>query len=209
MSKNGIEPIMNTSPVNRFERRKQRTRNQLKQSAIELILEKGYDAVSVQDITNHADLGRGTFYVHFDDKEDIVWKALREGFDALNDDLNTRYANEHSPRLEYLIWIRIFEYAAEHRNLFLVMLGGKGSALLKDRIEDYLIEVAEQGIKQGRYYPGFKLSPTVMAQFLVGALVRLLKWWLETPNDYSPEEMADQLYEMIFRGKPPTITNGA
>ena len=68
---------MNTSPVNRFERRKQRTRDQLKQAAIGLILEKGYDAVQVQDITDRADLGRGTFYIHFADKEDVVWRAVR------------------------------------------------------------------------------------------------------------------------------------
>lgn len=199
---------MNSSPVNRFTRRKQRTRESLKRAAIELILEKGYDAVSVQDITDRADLGRGTFYVHFPEgkdagKEAVIWAALQEDFEAFEAELDTLYAHEQSPRLEYLIWVKLFEYTALHRDLFLVLLGGKGSALLRERIEDFLVAVVERGIQQGRYFAEFKLSSAFVAQFWVGAEVRVLKWWLETPNDFTPEQMADQLYAMIFRGTPP------
>lgn len=197
---------MNSSPVNRFERRKQRTRQQLKQAAIELILEKGYDAVTIQDITDRADLGRGTFYVHFNEggKEAVIWEALLDDFEALDTQLEALYAHEQSPRLEYLIWVRLFEYTALHRDLFLVLLGGQGSALLRERIEDFLVAVVERGIQQGRFFAEFKLSPSFVAQFWVGAEVRVLKWWLETPNEFSPEQMADQLYAMLFRGAPPS-----
>lgn len=88
--------------TNRFERRKQRTRAALKQAAVDLILKNGYDAVSVQDITDQADLGRGTLYVHFPGgKEEIVWHIIREGFDAAQADIAGRLAAEVSPRLEY------------------------------------------------------------------------------------------------------------
>jgi len=50
------------------------------QSTLQLVLEKGYEAVSIQDITDRADLGRGTFYIHFKDKEEVVWNAFRELF---------------------------------------------------------------------------------------------------------------------------------
>lgn len=65
--------IMNTEKPNRFQRRKQRTRNALKQAAMDLLLAYGYDNLTVQAITDRADFARGTFYVHFADKDDIVW----------------------------------------------------------------------------------------------------------------------------------------
>src|SRR5512137_1474289 len=68
------------SPVpgpSRHERRRQQTRKLLTQTAVQLVLEKGYDAISIQDITDRADLGRGTFYIHFKDKEEVVWSAIQ------------------------------------------------------------------------------------------------------------------------------------
>lgn len=198
--------IMNTSTINRFERRKQRTRDALKQSAITLILEKGFDEVSVQDITDHADLGRGTFYVHFNDKEDIAWTAVREGFDALDQDIQrSYYGREQSPRLEYLVWLRKFQYAAEHRELFMVMLGGKGASWMTERIIEYLVAAMVQHMEEGSCFPHVKTPPKIYAEVVTGGLVRLIQWWLQTPNDYTPKQMADQFFEIIFHQPPPVI----
>jgi AcrR family transcriptional regulator len=71
---------MNTSPPLRHERRRLQTRNLLIQTMLQLVLEKGYEAISFQDITDRADLGRGTFYIHFKDKEEVVWTAFRDLF---------------------------------------------------------------------------------------------------------------------------------
>lgn len=196
---------MNTSPVvNRFERRKQRTRQQLKQAAIELILEKGYDEVSVQDITDRADLGRGTFYVHFTDKEDIVWSTLREGFDGLDNDLKERYYGRvPSPRFEYFMWLHMFEYAGENRNLFLVMLGGKGASWMTERIVEYLVGIVVDNMGAGYCFPEVKTSRQIYAQVVMGGLVRLLQWWLQTPNEYTAQQMAVQFFEIIFQQPAP------
>lgn len=202
----GKPSIMNTSTINRFERRKQRTRDQLKQAAITLILEKGFDEVSVQDITDYADLGRGTFYVHFTDKEDIVWTAVREGFDELDTQvLRPYYTTERTPRLEYLIWLRKFEYAAQHRALFMVMLGGKGASWMTDRIVDYMVAIVTENVRDGICFPHVKTDPEIYAQVVMGGLVRLIQWWLKTPNDYTPKQMADQFFEIMFQQPPPVI----
>lgn len=202
----GKQPIMNTSTINRFERRKQRTRDQLKQAAITLILEKGFDEVSVQDITDRADLGRGTFYVHFNDKEDVVWTAVREGFDALDKEIHEAYyGTEKSPRLEYLIWLRKFQHAAEHRDLFMVMLGGKGASWMTDRVVEYMVAIMVENMRAGTCFPHVKAVPEIYAQVVMGGLMRLIEWWLQTPNDYTPKQMADQFFEIILQQPPPVI----
>jgi AcrR family transcriptional regulator len=69
---------MDTPPASRHERRRLRTRKLLIQATLQLVLEKGYDAISIQDITDKADLGRGTFYIHFKDKEEVVWTMFQD-----------------------------------------------------------------------------------------------------------------------------------
>lgn len=194
--------MIDTRTKNRFERRKQETRRKLKNAAIELILEKGYDAVSVQDITDRADLGRGTFYVHYADKEDIVWKVLYEGFAHFDQEMMNNRANLTPLECEYRTWLLIFEYAAQNRDLYRVMLGGKGSALLTQRVQSYLAAGIEQQIKTQRFFEQIAKPPEYVAQFVTGALMRLAIWWLETPNDYTPEQMATMFYEMIYRHPP-------
>lgn len=70
------------------DRRVQRTRRQLREALITLILERGWDAVSVRDVCEKADVGRSTFYVHFADKENL----LLSGFDDLHATMNPKGA---------------------------------------------------------------------------------------------------------------------
>src|SRR5690349_11429109 len=60
-----------------------RTRQMLRDALIALILERGYDAISIQDITDKAGLRRATFYLHYKDKDELLFTVLRESFDHL------------------------------------------------------------------------------------------------------------------------------
>ncbi len=60
--------------------RVKRTRLLLEQAFIKLIEEKGFQAVTVQDITERAGVNRATFYAHFTDKYDLLDKSIRKGF---------------------------------------------------------------------------------------------------------------------------------
>ena len=65
----------------REDRRVQRTRELLRGALFSLIREKGFEVLTVQDIIDRANVGRATFYAHFDNKEDL----LLSGFDVLRD----------------------------------------------------------------------------------------------------------------------------
>src|SRR5271170_3820458 len=103
------------------DRRIQRTRQLLRESLIELILEKGYDAVTVQDITDHANLGRATFYLHYRDKEELLLQSLKATFDELAARIGPLTPNTLS-ELTIPPAILAFQHAAEHRDLYRIML---------------------------------------------------------------------------------------
>ncbi|HZY42149.1 MAG TPA: TetR/AcrR family transcriptional regulator [Anaerolineae bacterium] len=193
---------MDAQPLNRFERRKQRTRELLKQAAIELIVEKGYEAVTVEAITDRADMGRGTFYIHFQDKDDIIWSIVKDVIAAGDVEANNRYLIERPTHAEYLGVRLLFEYAGKRRDLYRILLGQQGSAALSSKLQHVIAAEIAREIRQSRVFKDIALPPQFTAQFVAGALVRLLTWWIETPDAYTADQMADMFYEMLKREPP-------
>ena len=76
---------MKEAALGRRERRKLKTRNDLKQATEELLIEVGFDALNIQKITDHADLARATFYLHFGDIEEAVWAVLADRIQELGE----------------------------------------------------------------------------------------------------------------------------
>jgi AcrR family transcriptional regulator len=195
---------MDRQPLSRHERRRQRTREQLKQAAMELLLEKGYDAISVQDITDRADLGRGTFYIHFKGKEDVVWAVIQDGIEATAREAYQQFGGAVPPQAEYYGYVNIFRHADQHRDLYRIMLGSQGSALLTGRVHDYMAADFLRDMQQVKQlYSDLELPREVLAQIVAGAVIRLVLWWLETPNEYTPAQMGAMLYRALHHRPPP------
>ncbi len=190
---------------NRHERRRLQTRNLLIQTALQLVLEKGYEAISIQDITDRADLGRGTFYIHFKNKEEVFWTAFQEVFQELERAAH-KALDRRMPQVEYYGLLNIFRHAGKNRDLYRVMLGKQGSAILTTRVQDFFAEAFLRDIRSAPVPPAidFNLPEEIEAQMLTGMITRLLFWWLETPNDYSADQMASITYKALYRKKPPT-----
>jgi len=197
---------MNTPPLSRHQRRRQQTHKLLIQTTLQLVLERGYDAITIQDITDQADLGRGTFYLHFTDKEDVVWTAFRELFEEFERDAHQRY-DRRMPQVEYYGLLNIFRHAAVHRDLYRVIFGRQGSAMLSARAQDFLASAFLYDIRTAPPPPDvdFHIPEEIEAQIVTGIITRLLFWWLETPHNYSPEQVAGYTYEAVYRKKPPEI----
>ena len=70
-------------PATRMQKRAMRTRKRLMDAALRMFCEIGIDATSIKDITDRADLGKGTFYRHFAGKEDIVAALIEDALDHL------------------------------------------------------------------------------------------------------------------------------
>jgi len=195
---------LDTPPLSRHTRRRLQTRKLLIQTALQLILEKGYEAISIQDITDRADLGRGTFYIHFKDKEELVWDAFHELFQELEKEAHQKL-DRRTPQVEYYGLLNIFRHAEKNRDLYQVMFGRRGSAALSARLQDFLAEVFLFDIRNTPVPPeiNFHLPEEVEAQMLTGLISRLLFWWLETAKGYTPEQMASMTYRMLYRQEPP------
>jgi AcrR family transcriptional regulator len=181
----------------RYERRKQRTREMLKEAAAALLVEKGYEALTIADITDKVDLARATFYVHFKDKDEAIWAVLEDSFNELNRQLQEELAD--SPDRHYQKLLRVFQYAHQNQALLQVMLGERGHIKLVRRMTQYLARVIERDIELGITTRYTDAPVPYTAQFMAGAMVQIIAWWLEQPDAYTSEQMTDLFYELEVR----------
>lgn len=195
--------VIDAYPTSRADRRRIQTHQQLLNATAELVQLNGYKALTIKAITERADLGYGTFYLHFQDLDDAVWAVIYQFAEQARMETEERISHLPYPVREYRSWVYLFEFAAQTRTGIIQMFGRNGSATLLQRYQDYLATMHEENLRLGRYSSGLDLPPAFLAQMITGALVRLLVWWAETPNAYSPQDMADMLYQSIYRQAPP------
>lgn len=112
----------------RPDRRVQRTRLLLRQAMLSLILEQGYDAVNVQDITDRADVGRATFYLHYKDKEDLLLEVMAGIVEAFEQRIQ-QIPLEAWEMAEGAPVAQVFLYAGEHAALYRAIMNGQGGLM--------------------------------------------------------------------------------
>lgn len=172
------------------DRRVRRTQNLLARALIDLTLEKGYEAVTIRDITERADVGYATFFRHYPDKEALLVDVLNVFLEELVELL--RSIGDQSEMAGTLV----FRYVQEHNELCRVLLSTHGSApLLRHIYEAGAYSVLEQNIP----LEGSPVPPEIAAHHLVASSIALIQWWLERDMPYPPEQMGQIYHELIIR----------
>jgi AcrR family transcriptional regulator len=188
-------------PPSRQERRKQRTRRRLLDAARQVIGDRGYAATNVLDITEAADVSKGTFYQHFKDKETLTQALIMEGFEELNRRINADFGLPPGPERMRATLQTVFEYANDNRDLFRIMLGPEASAELNMFAFTYYAGVVEDILKRfGITARTLPYPPALLAQFIAGAGVRMGLWWMQDDHGLSPADMGEIMHQLLTQG---------
>ncbi len=191
-----------------LDRRARRTRRQLKEALFALILEKGYDAVTIEDITERADLGRTTFYLHYRDKEELLLEAIDGIAQDLIERLPPQAFNIAEPpgastdRIVEDAILIAFQHAAENAQLYRIILRGEGATQAHARLHTIIrakaADLLQERVQARQIHPQMPLD--VFSSYLAGSLLATITWWLETSMPYPPEQMAEMFRMLFFQG---------
>lgn len=184
----------------KLDRRQQRTRKLLRDALIALIIERGFDELTIEDITEKADLRRATFYLHYSNKEDFLLKVLQETFDELVVQMEPLIQGDQlAGKTQVETYEVMYRHVGENGELYCVILAGQGGAAIARRIREYLAGHVQKALKL--LEPDFSPVPSeVLANYMAGAELGLMTWWLENGKPYSPEQMAEMTHRMILKG---------
>ena len=187
------------------DRRVQRTRALLQDALMSLMVERGYEATTVQDIIDRANVGRATFYAHFESKEDL----LASGIEGLGASLKERQRQAVGQQLApeeqlFAFSHELFVHANEHRDVFRAMVGKRSGAVIQQLLHKVLVDLVRDELKTIAS-PKNAVSPPIeaMAQFLGGGLFGLLIWW-GTGKMRMPVEEVNALFRRLATGAVTT-----
>lgn len=192
------------------DRRKYRTRRLLRKALFELMLEKGYEAITIEDITQRSDLGRTTFYLHYKDKEELLLESIKTVAEELKEQILSELEKENAPSKREAVDIApgqkviqmIMEHIAANASLYLPILRGEGTpyapAYIRQIIYQGAIEFFSDNKTLGNISEKSSYSIEILATFFSSSLMGIMTWWLENNMRLSPEEMAN-IYRHLLR----------
>ena len=191
----------------KVDRRVERTDQLLRTALFELIEEKGFESLTVQDIIDRANVGRATFYTHFDNKDDL----LLSGLDQLEEELKQHQRRVHarSTRLEDVILVfsyEVFAHTEKHRQLFRALSTDSTGVAIQQAWHKILLDLVREDVKAVFAKEENSSVPTdALVRFIAGAFFGVLIWWLEGERNLSAREIT-----AIFRKLTvPVVTAAA
>ena len=188
--------------VKKVDRRIQRTRALLRDALMHLIIHKGYDEITIQDITDEANVARTTFYLHFADKDELLFGTMRDIYEelyvAVGGEMPKSFFSDDENDCMAEDFIHVQEYSAFYK----IMIGERGSAAFLARVRQYLAE-AIMGTTLKDIIPEGKESriPVEMMSYaMAGAQIGVIKWWLDNDMRESPQKISFMLEQLMKRG---------
>jgi AcrR family transcriptional regulator len=185
---------VNSATGQRPDRRIRRTRAALQEALIELMTEKGYDAVTVQDIIDRADVGRSTFYAHFTDKEDL----LVSGIENLRSQVPSGLSAS-TDRERFAFSLELFRHARGQRRLYRSLVGRRGGAVVLRWFTQMVSDTVREELGKLPPREGGLIPLDVTVQFVTGAYMSVLTWWVDSGAKHTPEEM-DRMFRTLATG---------
>ena len=168
------------------DRRIQRTRKLLQDALVAMMIEKGYEATTVQDIIDQANVGRATFYAHFADKETLLASRLEDLRALLTERLRQAPGG-----LGFSL--AMLEHAREHLPVYGAIVGRESGAFVLQRIHRMIADLAGLDLKALRF-KGTAEQRALAVESIAGAFMAVLTWWLDRGAKLPPQEV-----DVIFR----------
>jgi AcrR family transcriptional regulator len=185
--------------TNLEDRRVQKTRQILQKAIVELIVEKGFESIKVQDILDKANVGRSTFYAHYQDKEELLHSCF-EGLHTIFEQhaINLSEGSRDSSNFEMLtdFTLALFKYAEQNCQLFKALLKQQDfSELINDSLFDYLNDSLEKRISREKNH---RIPSEIITHYFISAFLGTLKWWINKDMPCTAEEIDNHFIQLAM-----------
>jgi len=174
------------------DRRVRRTRQALRDALLSLIIEQGYEATTVREIVERADVGRSAFYAHYVDKEDLLVNCFQEMHEAI------ARATGASPFALFATSREIFRLVERDRRLYQAVFGRFGSGSLLARTDQELFELVRSEFRAVSGQPDQVVG--LAARVAVSSFLGLLRWWLDSDEPVSADDVSDAFVALTIPG---------
>jgi AcrR family transcriptional regulator len=158
---------------------------------IVLLAEKGFDKITINDIAERANINRGTVYLHFVDKFDLLDKCIETYVELLLH----HCANSTDTKLNANAFHSVFEYLEKNFTIYKLLLSNEGHGFFHSRLYAIIAQTVTEviGIKSENN----AFSNGVTTQFLTSGFIGVLEWWINNSMPCNVQEITEQLMFLL------------
>jgi AcrR family transcriptional regulator len=180
----------------KLDRRTEKTRQAIFHAVSELMQEKKYSNITIQDIIDKANVGRSTFYAHFSTKDELLSKCIENIFEFLHQFVVERV--EHSSQQTRILPVaELFDHVKENKRLIKGLMSVENAEVARivqsywnRKIDHYLMSQMSNGVVP-------KVPQVLMTNHISSTMIELLRWWVDNDNRYTPQQM-DQFFQELI-----------
>lgn len=177
--------------------RVRRTCMLLSEAFLRLIEKKPFESLTVQEICDEAMVHRSTFYTHFEDKYDLLITTIVLLQEELEKYSLTSGEYTTPKQLFLSICRNVLTFLKAHKKLYFSG-ANRGNGAIVQIFHDQVVEAVCEKLNQSDIETATKKIPAeIIAQYYVGALIALAKWWLENETPVSENELIGYIDQMI------------
>jgi AcrR family transcriptional regulator len=192
-----------------MDRRVARTRATLQRALNALTLKKGYEAITIEEICEAANVGRSTFYAHYTSKDDLKRSGLEHlRRQLLNHQRAALAACDDASKRSLAFSLPMFEHARDHIELYRALVGNRGGAIALGTIRQILSDLVRNELRTnaGRN-PNRAIPREPIVQYVVGAYMAVLTWWLDGGAKLPPHQMDVMFRRLATEGIGPGLAD--
>lgn len=180
------------------DRRVQRTRELLQKTLIELIKERGYEAITIKEIVDRANIGRTAFYLHYANKDELFMSCHEAIIRQFHSGPLYPLTQEELLSLETPTgMIAAYQHLGEAQSLlYPIFQGQNGLLILRNMLRDRRAQDIEANLRSAFDEANSAIPFEVLANYLAGAHMALVKWWLDKRQPYTAEKLAQVIHRL-------------
>ena len=178
-----------------IDRRVERTRQSLQNALSELILEKGYEKTTVQDVIDRANVGRSTFYAHFESLEQLLLSGFEPLRAQFEDFLSGAEFDHESP---WALSLTMFQQVQKQ----------KGGYITLTHIQKFLYGYLLDHLKMGMTKRNKNVPPELLAHYVASSFIALMTWWIDNEYPLSAEKMNEIYRQLVEPGTMAMMMGG-
>lgn len=187
-----------------------RTRAAIRSHFLDLLLQKNFNEITVKDITHAANIGRGTFYLHYEDKFDLLDKVMQEGLNATLSHFQPQHYFQNGmlmPERMIRFLGSIYGFFGENARFFRAMLFNEGIPNFKGKLQQcFMAKFRRETVPMlPTDSHADKVTMETIPIFISSGMIGLLEWWFRTGMHISEQDMARRLYQVVTRGPLQTL----
>lgn len=192
-------------PDKKSDRRVERTQELLLNALVSLLMERGYEKLTIQNLLDQAGIGRATFYAHFQSKEDLLSRSIARLQADLTGQWKSAATTKENPPERLGFTLPFFRHLESHRRIYHTTIGRESEWTVELHMQRMLRELVREDLCRHHKGQASAAALDLAVRYVVGALWAVVIWWMESKKPSPPEEINLIFQRLTFAGLDATI----